>query len=217
MSGIPENFTDWPDRVWAGHPIPCRINIGLAEDMPALRVVAYSARECEASPEMEYVRKDLYNDSIVLEDAVRFHYNNEGFLRGILHNIATALGPMAFTDRDGNVSAAPRLDDLPRLVGIMTSNRVMPECVEKMRDWMEHDVPANEDMYHEHQDIINAVDDYYFGKADYRAFNLKRRDHMQGWRRYEKLRRLNVKQFSDLTERHLTSGDRFDDLVDDLP
>jgi hypothetical protein len=39
----------------------------------------------------------------------------------------------------------------------------------------------------------------------------------QGNDRYEKLRKLNVSQFKDLYKKNISSGERFDDLVDKLP
>ena len=41
-------------------------------------------------------------------------------------------------------------------------------------------------------------------------------DYKKGYERYEKLRKLNLRQFSELYSESIKSGKRFDDLVDEL-
>ena len=45
--------------------------------------------------------------------------------------------------------------------------------------------------------------------------SFKELEYKVGWQRYEKVRRLNVQQFSDLFQRGL-KGERFDDMVDEI-
>jgi hypothetical protein len=44
----------------------------------------------------------------------------------------------------------------------------------------------------------------------------ERDEYRAGWQRYEKLRKLNPRQFGELWERHLKEDMRFDDMVDAL-
>lgn len=200
----PENYQEFPKRVWCSHD-------------PIKGMSVFISRECETSPEMEYVRRDLYEDSVALEDAVRHHYANEAMYHGILKQVADAIGEIAYTDRDGNWHNVLICATLPQIVSQYVQNKVMPECVRVMRDHFEQHVPGEEVSYYEHQDVLQAVDDYYNGNRNWRQFNEKRRDHIQGWQRYEKLRKLNPRQFGDLWDEALKGDKRFDDLVDDLP
>lgn len=41
-------------------------------------------------------------------------------------------------------------------------------------------------------------------------------DHEKGYRRYEKLRKLNPRQFEELYLKNIQTGQKFDDLVDEI-
>ena len=44
----------------------------------------------------------------------------------------------------------------------------------------------------------------------------KNEDYKKGWIRYEKLRKLNPRQFEELYLKNIQTGKKFDDLVDEI-